>query len=121
MRLDKSVISQSSSHHEWIRMKIPISGQGLFEWDIMVEKICEYFWVDICTEKGFNVDYDSWLGAQAYGWVFVKYGQTFKEKDRITVHLDMRTCSFSVNGKRYPIAFRNLPGKVYPAVSLRAP
>ncbi|CAB4440186.1 unnamed protein product [Rhizophagus irregularis] len=115
---DKSVISQSSSHHEWIRMKIPISGQGLlFEWGIMVEKICEYFW--------------------AYGWVFgsngvichnthsyrIKYGQTFKEKDRITVHLDMekRTCSFSVNGKRYPIAFRNLPDEVYPAVSLRAP
>ncbi|GES82567.1 concanavalin A-like lectin/glucanase domain-containing protein [Rhizophagus clarus] len=50
-----------------------------------------------------------------------KYGKEFKENDKIIVHLHMREriCSFSVNGERYPIAFRNLPDEIHPAVSLR--
>ncbi|PKK79449.1 hypothetical protein RhiirC2_727236 [Rhizophagus irregularis] len=137
-----SLITSNSSSHEWIRTTIPISRQSsIFEWNIMVEEMCSCFWVGICTEKGFNVEYNSWLGKQAYGWVFGsngvichntqqengpytnKYGKEFKENDRITVHLDMgkRTCSFSINGKRYPIAFRDLPDEIYPAVSLKAP
>ncbi|GES82566.1 hypothetical protein GLOIN_2v1696277 [Rhizophagus clarus] len=136
-----SVIVSNSPTHEWIRTTVPISGQDLFEWDIVVEVICVHFWVGICTIKGYNVDYNSWLGKQEYGWVFGsnrvicyntqeengpytnKYGIEFKENDIITVHLDMRgrTCSFSINGKRYPVAFCNLPDEIYPAVSLRAP
>ncbi|RIA99722.1 concanavalin A-like lectin/glucanase domain-containing protein [Glomus cerebriforme] len=139
MYLDKSpfvVTSKSSSSHEWIRTKVPISGQGIYEWDIVVEMSCKYFWVGICTENGFNVDYNSWLGKHEYGWVlssggFIchnreytdKYGQPFKENDRVTVHLNMRerTCFFSINGIRYPIAFRNLPDEIFPAVSFRSP
>ncbi|RIA90135.1 concanavalin A-like lectin/glucanase domain-containing protein [Glomus cerebriforme] len=135
------VVTSQSNAFEWIKTKIPISGQDLVEWDIIVEKLCDCFWVGICTSDGYNVDYNTWLGKHAYGWVFgskgvtrhnskiekdkdkSKYGQKFKENDRITVHLDMkkRTCSFSVNGTNYPVAFRNLPNRVYPAVSLKAP
>jgi hypothetical protein len=109
-----SVVVSNSSSHEWIRTTVPISGQDLFEWDVVVEKICNIFWVGICTTNGFNVNYNSWLGKQAYGWVFGsngvichntrkdngpytnRYGKEFKENDRITVHLDMgeRTCFF---------------------------
>jgi len=142
MRLNNtSVIVSNSSSHEWIRTTVPISGQSLVEWDIVIEKLCNGFWVGICTEKGFNVNYNSWLGKQAYGWVFGSngvichntqqengpytnnYGQEFEENDKITVHLNMgkRTCSFSVNGKIYPVAFDNLPDVVYPAISLIAP
>ncbi|PKK79448.1 BTB-domain-containing protein [Rhizophagus irregularis] len=136
-----SVVVSNSLSHEWIRIAVPISGQDIFEWDIVVEEICDCFWVGICTIKEFDVDYNSWLGKQAYGWVFGsngaichntqeengpytnKYGKEFKKNDRITVHLDMgeRTCSFSINGERYPIAFRDLPNEIYPAVSLRTP
>ena len=132
-----TVVSKSASSLEWIRTAVPISGQSLVEWDIVIEKICDFFWVGICTENGFNVDYNSWLGRQAYGWLLGsngvichnisdyknKYGQMFGENDRITVHLNMeeKTCSFSINGKRYPIAFRDLPDEIYPAVSLKTP
>ncbi|CAB5388185.1 hypothetical protein RhiirA5_347391 [Rhizophagus irregularis] len=131
------IVTSNSLSQGWIRTAVPVSGQGLIEWDIVVEKMCCQFWVGICTIKGFNVDYNSWLGNHAYGWVFGsngvichnssnstnKYGQKFKEKDIITVHLDMeeRTCSFSVNRISYPVAFRDLPDEIYPAVSLCAP
>jgi hypothetical protein len=138
---NSSPITSNSSSHEWIRTTVPISGQDLFEWDVVVEKICNLFWVGICTEKGYSVDYNSWLGKQAYGWVLGSngvichntqeengpytngYGEEFEENDRITVHLDMgeRTCSFSINGERYPIAFRDLPDEIYPAISIIAP
>jgi hypothetical protein len=131
------IVTSNSLSQGWIRTAVPVSGQGLVEWDIVVEKICCQFWVGICTIKGFSVDYNSWLGKHAYGWVFGsngvichnaskatnEYGRKFKEKDIITVHLDMekRTCSFSVNGISYPVAFRDLPDEIYPAVSLCAP
>ncbi|CAI2169008.1 7185_t:CDS:2 [Funneliformis geosporum] len=109
----------SSSSHEWIRTTLPIIGQ----------------------ENDFDVNYDSWLGKQAYGWVLGsngvlchntqkdngpytnQYGNEFFENARITVHLDMneRTCSFSIDGQRYPVAFSNLPDEIYPAVSLKSP
>ncbi|RIA85820.1 concanavalin A-like lectin/glucanase domain-containing protein [Glomus cerebriforme] len=131
------VVTSNSLSQGWVRTVVPVSGRGLVEWDIVVEKMCRQFWVGICTVKGFDVDYDSWLGKHEYGWVFGsngfichntsnsidRYGQNFNEKDKITVHLDMdeRTCSFSVNERRYPVAFHNLPNEIYPAVSLCAP
>ncbi|CAI2170714.1 929_t:CDS:2 [Funneliformis geosporum] len=71
MNFDTSpfIVFTNSSSHEWIRTSLPIIGQGLFEWGIVVEEICCYFWVGICTENGFDVNYNSWLGTQAYGWV----------------------------------------------------
>ncbi|GES82564.1 concanavalin A-like lectin/glucanase domain-containing protein [Rhizophagus clarus] len=131
------IVTSNSLSQGWVRTTVPVSGQGLIEWNIVAEKMCCQFWVGICTIKGHNVDYNSWLGKHAYGWVFGsngiichnasnstnEYGQKFKEKDIITVHLDMeeRTCFFSVNGVRYPVAFRDLPDEIYPAVSLCAP
>ncbi|RIA85814.1 hypothetical protein C1645_879056 [Glomus cerebriforme] len=113
MWFDKSpfIIVSNSSSHEWIRTKVPISGQGLFEWNIVVEKICEYFWVGICTENGFKVNYNSWLGKQTYGWVFGSLGvichNTQEENGLTQINMD--------------VTFHNLPNLVYPAVSLNSP
>jgi hypothetical protein len=137
---DPFVYDSQSSAHEWVRTKFPFSGQDLVEWDIVIEKMCKSFWVGICTDNGFNVNNNSWLGQHSYGWVlgsngFIchhkkdkepfknKYGQKFNEKSRITVRLDMgkRTCSFTIDGNRYPVAFNDLPDEIYPAVSLMLP
>jgi hypothetical protein len=44
---------------------------------------------------------------------------------KVTVHLNMneRTCTFSVNGTKYPAVskWNNLPSKLYPIVSLHYP
>ncbi|PKY14305.1 hypothetical protein RhiirB3_400102 [Rhizophagus irregularis] len=134
------IFDSQSNTHEWVRTKFPFSGQDIVEWDIVVERMCKSFWVGICADNGFNVNNNSWLGQHSYGWVlgsngFIchhkkdkdpfknKYGQKFNEKSRITVRLNMgeRTCSFTIDGTRYPIAFRDLPDEVYPAVSLMLP
>lgn len=49
-----------------------------------------------------------------------KYGRVFGPGDVITFHLNgvSRTCSISINGTQYPVAFPNLPDKVYPAAKL---
>ncbi|GBB96041.1 hypothetical protein RclHR1_02670010 [Rhizophagus clarus] len=134
------VFDSQSPVHEWVRTKFPFSGHDLIEWDIVVEKMCKSFWVGVCSDNGFNVNSNSWLGQHSYGWVlgsngFIchhkkdkdpfknKYGRKFNEKSRITVRLDMkeRTCSFAIDGTKYPIAFRDLPDEIYPAVSLMSP
>ena len=50
------------------------------------------------------------------------YGSSWTEDGtRIAVHVDMnlRTCSFEVNGQHFGQAFYDLPAEVYPAVSMR--
>ncbi|KAJ3437230.1 spry domain containing socs box protein [Anaeramoeba flamelloides] len=49
------------------------------------------------------------------------YGQTFKKWDVIGVHLDMdmKTLSFSKNGKNFGIAYSDIPEKVCLAVDLQ--
>lgn len=50
------------------------------------------------------------------------YGSSWTEDGtRIAVRVDMnlRTCSFEVNGQHFGQAFYNLPAEVYPAVSMR--
>ncbi|RIA85815.1 hypothetical protein C1645_781103 [Glomus cerebriforme] len=32
-----------------------------------------------------------------------------------------KTCFFSINGEKYPVAFHNLPDVIYPTVSLNSP
>ncbi|RUS16326.1 hypothetical protein BC937DRAFT_91346 [Endogone sp. FLAS-F59071] len=48
------------------------------------------------------------------------YGTHLYSGDIVTFHLDMneRTCSLSINGKKYGTAWLNLPNKVYAAVTL---
>lgn len=50
------------------------------------------------------------------------YGTKFdKDGTRVTVHIDMdvRQCSFEVDGTNFGVAFWSLPAQVYPAVSMR--
>ncbi|GES97612.1 hypothetical protein GLOIN_2v1523542 [Rhizophagus clarus] len=122
--------------HQSIRAKIALENKGIYEWDVIIEKDSLWSWVGVCASEDFNLE--TWAGYQPTGWVigssgycynsgnWVKnYCPKFGDGARITVHLDMnkRTCSFTVNGKKYPeiSEWNNLPSKLYPVVSLRHP
>jgi len=53
----------------------------------------------------------------------VEYGCAYGKGDEIHVQLDFkaRTIEFLVNGVSQGVAFHNLKGAVYPAISLAAP
>ncbi|GBB88636.1 hypothetical protein RclHR1_01520021 [Rhizophagus clarus] len=105
-------------------------GRGVYEWKILVEKLCKTIYIGICdinvnlrkSDRG----YHGWvLGSD--GYVYYKnewkwYDAKFKEGDKVTVHLDMknRTCAFSINDNRKPLVsgWKNIPSRVYPIVSL---
>ncbi|POG66423.1 hypothetical protein GLOIN_2v1482360 [Rhizophagus irregularis DAOM 181602=DAOM 197198] len=116
-----------------VRGKMALN-KGIFEWDVIVEKSCNYIWVGICSSENFN--YKSWAGGQSTGWVLGSNGECckiisrnycppFGDGTKITIHLDTnkRTCAFTVNGTKYPevSGWNNLPSKLYPVVSLRFP
>jgi hypothetical protein len=113
-----------------------LESKDIFEWDIIIEKSCNYAWVGVCATENFN--YETWAGNQSTGWVLssggyynistsmkLKYCPKFGDGTTIIVHLDMnkRTCAFSVNGKKYREVseWDNLPSKLYPVVSLFSP
>ncbi|CAG8549701.1 20888_t:CDS:2 [Rhizophagus irregularis] len=119
-----------------VRSKFGFSDTGIYEWNIIIEKYCANSWIGIC--EAVNVDYEKWAGVQANAWVLgsngscynnfietIGYCPPFGEGDIITVHLNMneRSCAFSINGRRYPpvSAWKNLPTKLYPVVSLFRP
>ncbi|CAB5356748.1 unnamed protein product [Rhizophagus irregularis] len=126
-----------SIYLQGVRGIIALENKGIFEWDIIIEKICSWSWVGVCASENFN--YENFAGNQPNGWVlgsggafrnnnnFVRnYCPSFHEDGaRITVHLDMnkRTCAFTVNGIKYReiLEWNNLPSKLYPVVSLRYP
>ncbi|GBC03179.1 hypothetical protein RclHR1_00500027 [Rhizophagus clarus] len=109
--------------------------KGIFEWEVIIEKCCEYTSIGVSAS---NFDHGIWAGDQSTGWVLnfngycynsgrcSYYCQPFTEDGtKIIVHLNMdkKTCAFTVNGTRYPEVseWNNLPSKLYPVVSLRAP
>ncbi|RGB33779.1 hypothetical protein C1646_743157 [Rhizophagus diaphanus] len=119
-----------------IRAKMLLENKGVFEWDVIIGKDCSASWVGVCASENFN--YETWSGEQPTGWVLgsngscysgnrelYDYCQSFGDGAKITVHLDMnkRTCSFTVNGTKYPevSAWNNLPSKLYPVASLSYP
>ncbi|CAB5356880.1 unnamed protein product [Rhizophagus irregularis] len=119
-----------------IRAKMILENEGIFEWDVIIEKDCDYSWVGVCASENFN--YENWAGEQPTGWVlgpngscysgnrvYNNYCQSFGDGAKITVHIDMnkRTCSFTVKGTKYPeiSAWNNLPSKLYPVASLCYP
>ncbi|CAG8475838.1 8711_t:CDS:1 [Ambispora gerdemannii] len=132
---DGTVVEASPSLgiHESARATEPISGTGNYEWDVVIEENCGYAWVGLCAAEGVNLAV--FLGGQATGWVMgssgsayhgnmaTPYGSIFDKGSTVTVHLDMtnRTVAFSIDGVRQPIAWTDIPSKVYPAVSLNAP
>jgi len=122
--------------HQNVRAKMELKGEGIFEWDVFIEKHCNWSWVGVCASE--NFDYEQFAGSQQTGWVlgsvghlyhsgtYINYCPSFKsDNNRVTVHLDMkqRTCAFTVNGTKYPVAseWNDLPSKLYPVVSLRYP
>ncbi|GBC03178.1 hypothetical protein RclHR1_00500026 [Rhizophagus clarus] len=121
--------------HQSVRVKMKLENKGIFEWDFIVEKDCDYAWVGICSSENFN--YETFAGKQSTGWVLgssgccynslnrLNYCPSFGDGTKITVHLDMdkRTCAFTVNGTKYPEVseWNNLPSKLYPVASLYYP
>jgi hypothetical protein len=118
-----------------VRAKMALENEGIFEWDVIIEKDCDSFWVGVCSSE--NFDYESFAGDQSTGWVlgsggvscnsddYITYCPSFGDGAKITVHLDMnkKTCAFTVNGAKYPEVpeWDNLPSKLYPIVSLNFP
>src|SRR5205823_4648875 len=117
------------TYHLSVKAKMPLENKGIFEWDIIIEKDC-WSWVGVCATEIFH--YESWAGSHLNGWVLgsngncynscnnilYNYCPPFGDGTKITVHLDIskrrkseRTCSFTVNGKKYPevSGWNNLP------------
>ncbi|GET00365.1 hypothetical protein GLOIN_2v1472107 [Rhizophagus clarus] len=125
--------------HQNVRAKmalIALENNGIFEWDVIIEKVCYASWVGVCAPK--NLNYEKFAGDQPTGWVvgssgyvcnsgnYIKnYCPGFGDGTIVTVHLDMnkRTCAFTINGIKYPeiSTWNNLPSMVYPVVSLFYP
>ncbi|GES97585.1 hypothetical protein GLOIN_2v1842735 [Rhizophagus clarus] len=136
---DNGKIVTSSDLHtqQCVRAKTVLGDDGIYEWDIIIEKACRWSWVGVCATENFI--YESWAGSQSTGWVLGSNGQCcnsgicclenycprFGDNAKITVHLDMnkRTCAFTVDGIKYPevSSWNDLPSKLYPVVSLRYP
>jgi len=119
-----------------VKSKLTLKNKGTYEWDIIIEKNCDYAWIGVCASENFN--YEKFAGNQSTGWVLGSSGSTChsgkwfsycpsfeKNVGKVTVHLDMnkRTCAFTVNGIKYPVVsdWDNLPSKLYPVVSLCCP
>ncbi|CAB4460236.1 hypothetical protein RhiirA1_530258 [Rhizophagus irregularis] len=111
-----------------------IRGKGIYEWDIIIEKLCKTIYIGICDHKEFNQEFC--YNNQYYGWVLGSDGfvynkkkwkkytsEKFKEGDKVTVHLNMtdKTCAFSVNNFRNDdvTEWKNIPSEICPIVSLK--
>ncbi|PKY28754.1 hypothetical protein RhiirB3_445095 [Rhizophagus irregularis] len=80
--------------HQNVRAKIVLGDKGIFEWDIIIERTCEYACVGVCASKNFNYESLCKISTQ---WM--------------------------VNGTKYREVpeWYILPSKLYPAVSLCYP
>eukprot|EP00210_Caulerpa_lentillifera_P009361 g8924.t1 len=137
VRIEQDLCDFQSKHHQGARTQTPFVC-GIHNWEITIEKYCDLVWVGVVSE---GADMNEWLGKQVSGWMFGsngtlchdtkqdngpysnKYGATFRENAVLNAKLDMnkRELGFIVNGVDYGVAFKNLPHKVYPAVSCRNP
>ncbi|CAG8578578.1 uncharacterized protein OCT59_001003 [Rhizophagus irregularis] len=116
-----------------VRAKAVLENEGIYEWDVIIEKDCGYAWVGVCASDNFS--YETFAGGQPTGWILGSSGYCsnsgkdlyycpmfYRDNSKITVHLDMnkRTCAFTVNGIKYREVseWNNLPSKLYPVVSL---
>ncbi|RIA91696.1 concanavalin A-like lectin/glucanase domain-containing protein [Glomus cerebriforme] len=121
--------------HQNVRANNLIYGEGIYEWEVVIEETCIYAWVGVCTERG--LDYNIFAGQQSCAWVLgssgkcyhnnigLHYVTEFGSGTKITVHLNMteRSIAFSINGVMHPPVsnWSNLPSKLYPIVSLNSP
>ncbi|CAB5356820.1 unnamed protein product [Rhizophagus irregularis] len=132
------VIRASKSLGSWrsVRAKMILENNGIYEWDVIIEKACCDSWIGVASE---NLNYEKFSGNQLTGWALGSAGYCYNSENyignycppfgdgaRITVHLDMikRTCAFTVNsGTKYQEvpSWNNLPSKLYPVASLYYP
>ena len=90
-----------------VRAKLMFRDKGIFEWDIIIEKMASFTWVGVCTK---NFDYKTFpkhlsgIILQSTGFISKNYYcRSFGDGAKITLHLDMnkRTLTFTVNGIKY--------------------
>ncbi|GBC08013.1 hypothetical protein RclHR1_07860007 [Rhizophagus clarus] len=123
--------------HQSARANVILDNNGIFEWDVIIEKTCKYIYVGVCSTENFS--YESFAGNQSTGWVVgscgscgnsgkwsnLNYCPSLKDGTKITVHLDLykKTCSFTINGEKYSdvLGWNDFPSKLYPVVSLYHP
>lgn len=137
VRIEQDLCDFQCKNHQGVRVQTPFVS-GVHYWDIIVERYCDLVWIGVV---GDDVDMNDWLGKQKSGWMFgsngtlchdtqqdngpysTRYGTAFRDQAQLTAKLDMnkRELGFSINGIDYGVAFTNLPGRVYPAVSCRTP
>ncbi|GBB99056.1 hypothetical protein RclHR1_03400008 [Rhizophagus clarus] len=133
----KIIQAQDGYSPQSARTKMILENNGIFEWDVIIEKKCQNSWVGVCASENFN--YEMAAGLQFTGWVLgsngccrhaanntiLNYCPSFGDGTKVTIHLDMnkRTCAFTVNGIRYSEVseWNDLPSKLYPVVSLYYP
>ncbi|GET03754.1 hypothetical protein GLOIN_2v1482360 [Rhizophagus clarus] len=133
---DNEKVVRAGNAHQNVRAKMILDNKGIFEWNIIIEKVCKDVWVGVCATENFN--YMAWAGNQSTGWILgingkcwnnsnvLDYCSQFRNDNvKVTVHLNMneRTYAFSVDGTKYPVIseWNNLPSKLYPIVSLHSP
>ncbi|CAB5356824.1 unnamed protein product [Rhizophagus irregularis] len=132
----KTVHAQNGlSSHQSVRAKMILENNGIYEWDVIIEKVCSWSWVGVASE---NLNYEDFAGNQPTGWVLGFNGYCYNSGNRInnhcpsfgdgamiTIHLDMnrKTCAFTVNGTKYQEVptWNNLPSRLYPVASLTYP
>ncbi|RIA98907.1 hypothetical protein C1645_748419 [Glomus cerebriforme] len=116
-----------------------IKEKGIYEWDIIIQKLCKTVYIGICDYKNFEIECynnNNNNNQYYYGWVLGSDGfvynkknwkrytnEKFKEGDKVTIHLNMtnKTCAFSVNDLRNDDVseWKNIPSEVCPVISLR--
>ncbi|RUS13060.1 hypothetical protein BC937DRAFT_86414, partial [Endogone sp. FLAS-F59071] len=126
-----------------VRSAHPLVGPGIYEWDVIIESSglvdaqeSRYRWDEIgLVDATAEIAADIPMSEQPGGWCFRTFGSSsqvvhgeedeiygtgFGQGDVVRVHLDMRerACVFSVNGEMLPVAWENLPEKVYPSVTV---
>ncbi|CAI2194250.1 19662_t:CDS:1, partial [Funneliformis geosporum] len=130
--------SDACLKHQSVRARVVFENPGIFEWDVILDRHCAWGWVGVCASG--NLVYDNFIGnSSTVGWLLSTSGRIYHGKvnqdgycpsfagdnSKVTVHLDMnkRTCSFTVNGVKYPEVegWNDLPSKLYPVVSLKTP
>ncbi|RUP44250.1 hypothetical protein BC936DRAFT_149714 [Jimgerdemannia flammicorona] len=126
-RLSQPLTMSSGGHH---RLSIVIERTGVYSQQSLTE-------VGLVGAR-FNESIALWT-AQT-GWSFQsyggksflvtpnrngrdRYGKVIVNGDVVTLRLDMneRTCALEINGEDFGVAWKDLPDKVYPAVTLFPP
>ncbi|GBC28564.2 hypothetical protein GLOIN_2v1472107 [Rhizophagus irregularis DAOM 181602=DAOM 197198] len=100
------VVRAPKSLGSWrsVRAKLILENNGIYEWDVIIEKACNASWIGVASE---NLNYEDFAGDQPIGWVLGSggycrnFGMTYgllhnemkrykKERDLLCVHTTIR-------------------------------